>query len=491
MRGPGCAGPAPTTMPTLASHPSTSRASRGEARVVVTVALGEALVRLGFTPVVAVMPSLAAGLGVEAADGAWIVTAFTLTLAGSLLVSGRLGDLLGHRRLFATGAAVYALAAAVAGLARDFTVVVGACAALGAGAAMLSGNNLAVLVGGVTPARRGRAMGLALGAASVVSLLSATLASLLAEAGRPSAVFLATVPLAAWAVWRARLLPDGPAAVPAAVDWRGAALLTAATTVLAVLLNHPHTAATEAVMPVLHAGLPALAGGLLLALVAVERRAPVPIIEWGQLRSRPLAAATGVNLIIHLTMMATMFLAPVLTVRGLGLGPAAGGMLMVATQATAAVTVVLGGWLHDRARSGWLRPLAAAVLGAGFLGWAVAGAAASYAGLAAAGLLGGVGAGVLVASNNVVMMAALPAGARGVAAGLLETTRHFGHALGMSVSSAILAAAVSGAGDGVAAGYRLGFVRSCLVMAGLAAAAAVLARLGRGRGAGHAAGPEE
>src|SRR5437868_9057793 len=80
--------------------------------VTLTAALGDTLIQLGLTPVTAVVPALATALDVSTADGAWLLTSFILALAGSLLVAGRLGDLLGHRRLFALGALLYAAAAA-------------------------------------------------------------------------------------------------------------------------------------------------------------------------------------------------------------------------------------------------------------------------------------------------------------------------------------------------------------------------------------------
>ena len=83
---------------------------------VITVGIGETLIQLGLTPVVAVIPGLATALGVGAADAAWVLTVFILALAGTLLVCGRLGDLIGHRRMFGGGTIVYAFGAILGGL---------------------------------------------------------------------------------------------------------------------------------------------------------------------------------------------------------------------------------------------------------------------------------------------------------------------------------------------------------------------------------------
>lgn len=449
-----------------------------ERAAVITVGLGEVLVRLGFIPVSAVVPSLAAELGVSAADGAWILTVFILALAGSLLVAGRLGDFVGHRRVFALGAAIYAVTSALIAVATGFAGLLILRAGQGVGAAMVSGNNLAILARAVPVERRGRAIGVVVTGSSLFTLISAGAAPAMISLGYWPLLFVSTAPLALWAALRARRLPehsDGEARAP--IDWSGALLLVLVMTLLAVVLNHPHTSVTEAVMPVFHAGIPALALLAAGAFVLVERRVAIPLLDWRWLREKVFAASVGVNMVLHLTMLATMFLGPVLVVRGLGMSSAAGAVLLVVTQATAMVTAYLGGWVYDRTGVHWLRPIAAAALGASFLGWALAGLAGSYAGLLGAGVVGGLASGVLLAVNNAVIMASLPAEARGVASGMLETTRHFGHALGVTISTAILALFLVGATEPGAESraYRSGFAWASVAMAVIAAGGAALA----------------
>ena len=117
----------------------------------------------------------------------------------------------------------------------------------------------------------------------------------------------------------------------------------------------------------------------------------MPLLDWSQLRNGVFAAAIAVNFVLHLNMLAGMFLGPLLVVRGLGLDTVAGGMLMVIVQGSLVSTAYLGGWLYDRTRSDRIRPLAAAVLGLGIFALALAGLYGGYAGLAAAGLCVGYG----------------------------------------------------------------------------------------------------
>lgn len=445
-----------------------------------TVVLGELLVQLGLMPVVAVIPGLSTALGVGPAEGAWILTVFMLALAGTLLVCGRVGDLLGHRRVFGWGALVYTLGSLLAGLAGGLEMLLLARGLQGIGAAMVSGNNLAILSGAMPADHLGKAVAVIATAASLSAVIGAALGTAAIAFGGWPLLFWSTAPLGAWAAWRARRLPGLPdGRAPVSVDWAGAALLVGTLSLVAVALNHPHTTTSEAVMPLFHAGLPALAIVTAGAFVIVERWIRVPLMDWGQLRRGDFGAAIGLNTVLHLTMMASMFLGPVLVVQGLGRSTTAGGMLMVVVQTSVVATAFLGGWLYDRTRAWWLRPAALGILIAGFLGWAVSGVAGSYPAMIAIGFFTGVGSGVLLAVNNVVIMQSLPGEFRGVASGMLETTRQFGHAFGVTIPTAILALVLaSGAGQSAAieaAALRWGFFWSCLGMAATAALALPLA----------------
>src|SRR6266566_2437934 len=435
---------------------------------VITVGIGETLIQFGLTPVVAVIPGLGSALGVGAAEAAWILTVFILALAGTLLVCGRLGDLVGHRQMFG---------AVLGGLSPGLGMLLVARALQGVGAAMVSGNNLAILTAAVPTEQQGRAIAVVATTASVFAVVGAGFGTLVLALGDWPLLFLAPAPLALWATWRSRRLPDTTRGTRGDVDWPGAALLAITITVVAIALNHPHGTTTPDVMPVFHVVLPVIALATAALFVLLERRRSEPLMDWRQLRHGGFAAAIGVNTVLHLTMMATMYLGPVLVVRGLGRSTTAGGMLMVMVQTSAIATTFLGGWLYDRTRAPWLRPAAAGVLAAGFVLWALSGVAGSYAAMLAVGLFTGLGTGVLLAVNNTVIMGALPDDFRGVASGMLETTRHFAHAFGVTIPTAILSLVVTGlaGAGGDAAALRWGFFWSCLGMAAVAGMGVMLA----------------
>ncbi|MFN0073761.1 MAG: MFS transporter [Chloroflexota bacterium] len=462
-----------------AIHPRTRNLVAPSARqTVITVTLGETLIQLGLAPVTAVLPAVAAAVGVGPVDGAWIITAYILALAGTLLVSGRLGDLVGHATMFRAGAVMFAIATAAAGFVSTFELLVLARTAQGVGGAMISGNNLAILTHTVASTDRGKAIALVATVSALAAVIGSGVGTLAVSAGGWRWLFLGVAPLAVWAAVRARRLP-GRERMQSQVDWWGAALLALTISLVAVALNHPHTNTDDLLMPVYHWWLPLLAVAAGTAFIVVEQRVQVPLMDWGQLRRPLFAASITVNAVLHMTMMGAMFLGPVLAVRGLGLDSTAGGLLMVFVQASVVLTSLAGGWLFDRTGALWIRPAAAVLLGLGLTMWALAGVTQSYLNLVIAGIVAGLGSGALLAVNNAVIMVSLPGQFRGVASGMLETTRHFGHAFGVTIPTAILAIVAAASVGTESQALMDGFFWACLVMAALAFLGAGLAAVWR------------
>src|SRR5919107_560284 len=124
---------ATTPLATPVVRERATETTSGPRGTLVTVGVGEVLIQLGFTPLTAVVPSVAAAIGVSSLAGSWLITVYILALAGTLLVAGRLGDLLGHRRMFGLGALVFAGASALAGIAPTFESLLVMRAAQGIG----------------------------------------------------------------------------------------------------------------------------------------------------------------------------------------------------------------------------------------------------------------------------------------------------------------------------------------------------------------------
>src|ERR1700684_21652 len=127
--------------------------------VLLATVLGSSMVMLDSTVVNVALPTIGRHLHASLAGRQWTFTAYTLTLAGLILLGGSLGDRLGRRRVFLIGVVWFALASALCGLAPSIGVLIGARVRQGAGGALLTPGSLAIIQASFAPQDRASAVG--------------------------------------------------------------------------------------------------------------------------------------------------------------------------------------------------------------------------------------------------------------------------------------------------------------------------------------------
>lgn len=436
------------------------------------------MVILDTTIVTVALPTIDEDLGFALSDLAWVVNAYLVAFAGLLLLAGRLGDLVGRRRVFVAGLAVFVAASALCAAARTPEQLIAARFAQGAGGAMATAVILGMLVA-LFPEPRDRAR--AIGAYSFVgaagSSLGLTAGGALTDALGWSAVFLVNVPVGAAMIAMAlrTLAPDATDDARGAADAPGAVLIVASLmiAVTAIVGVEQHGVGSARTL-----GLGAVALGLMLAFLARERAVATPLVPLCIFRLRALSAANGVQLFMVAGYFGQQFLVALYLQRVLGFAPREVGLAMLPIAATIAA-VSLAGAPRLIARAGAVPALLAGlVLAAASL--ALLGRApgdASYAVDVLPALLAlGVGAGLSMPALMTIAMSATRTEDAGLASGLLNTTQQVGAALGFAVVATAAAARTAGAAASgedataaLAAGYRVGF---------LVAAGAVVAAIG-------------
>jgi MFS family permease len=111
----------------------------------ITVSLGYMLVSWGMNPVSAILPTISTDLQIDVSAAGWVMNAYFLLLVGAVLVVGRIGDVIGHRYVFATGVGIFGLAGVAAGLAGGYQALVVARSLQGIGSAMVFGTRISVV----------------------------------------------------------------------------------------------------------------------------------------------------------------------------------------------------------------------------------------------------------------------------------------------------------------------------------------------------------
>ncbi|MDO8674423.1 MAG: MFS transporter, partial [Dehalococcoidia bacterium] len=410
--------------------------------------------------------------GVGAATAAWVQTAFLLTLTSSLLVAGRLGDIYGHQNVYRAGIVLFTAAGTLSGFIQDIGVLITFRSLQGVGAAMISGNSLAIIANTFSTGERGMAIGIMGVAASMGGLLGVGLSTSLAQYLNWQWLFYMTLPVGLVGIVAARSLKGGIRPKdPPRVDYLGAILLAATLTAFSLSFSHLHAGEIASSEGWHYHGalLVATAVGLLL-FVAAERRASQPLIELSYLLNTPFSFSIIANMVLHITMMTFAFLTPFLLEKGLGLSPSHTAGVIMSSSVGSMIGSLLSGKLYDRTRWRFFCPLAMASLGLGMGVMALYAPTCPYFLLMIVSVGLGLSMGSFNTSNNAIIVSTVPANRRGFATGMLETSRQFGHSVGASASGAVMGTALMSAAMGTteSAAYISGYQQASLVASGAA-----------------------
>jgi EmrB/QacA subfamily drug resistance transporter len=269
------------------------------------ICLVQVMLLLDVTVVNVALPPIQRDLGLTTTGLAWVVNGYTVTYGGVLMLGGRLGDLLGRRRLFLTGLAIFALSSASAGLAQHAGLLVASRFVQGIGAALVSPAALSMVTLLFTQRQeRARAMAIWSGLAGVGVALGVVLSGVLTTITSWRWIFFINLPIAAFAFLATfTLISESRAAKRGRPDVLGAALVTLGLLLVVFGLlekgAHPWLS-----FPVL--GCVAIGVLCLIGFVLVEARVAQPLVPLAFLRSRNRSMANLVR-ICYYVGFATLF----------------------------------------------------------------------------------------------------------------------------------------------------------------------------------------
>ncbi len=386
----------------------------------------------------AALPVLAQALAASFQAAQWILLSYLLAVTTMVAIAGRLGDLVGRRRLLLSGIALFTAASALCGLATSLWLLIAARAAQGAGAAIMMALALAFAGEVIPKARIGSAMGLLGTMSAVGTMLGPSLGGILVSHAGWQMIFLVNVPLGAVALALAwRLLPaDRPAAVARVTDLDG--------TGMALLLLGLGAYALAMTLGRGHFG-PGSLALLLVACVAVagfvraEARAASPLIHLHLFRHRARSAGLAANLLVSTVMMATLVVGPFYLSVALGLDAAMVGMLLSVGPLVAALGGLPAGRLVDRFGTGGTSIAGLGAMLAGALALSLLPATLGIAGYVLPIVLMTGGYALFQAANNAAIMRDASPAQRGLVSGMLGLSRNLGLVTGASAMGAVFA----------------------------------------------------
>jgi EmrB/QacA subfamily drug resistance transporter len=453
--------------------------SRGRWILLATV-LGSSMAMLDSTVVNVALPTIGRELGASLAGLQWTITAYTLTLAGLILLGGSLGDRLGRRRVFLIGVIWFALASALCGASPTIGVLIAARALQGIGGALLTPGSLAIIQASFAQEDRARAVGAWSGLGGVAGAIGPLLGGWIVQAAGWRWVFLLNLPLAAIVIAVSlRHVPES--ADPTAhgrFDIAGAALAAASLAGLTYsLIEAP--GGGSLIGPVIGAVVFVAAAA---TFIVVERRRGhpgsrvPPMLPLDVFGSRQFSAVNVITFGVYAAFGGFFFLFILQLQLVAGFSPLAAGTALLPVTALMLLLSSRSGWLAQRTGPKWLMTAGTALCAAGLLLATRAGPHASYpADVLPAVIVFGLGLSMTVAPLTATVLASAEVRHAGVASGVNNAVARAAGLLAVAGLPAV--AGITPAAYNSPAAFGSGFRTAMFICAGLLLAGSVLSAL--------------
>jgi EmrB/QacA subfamily drug resistance transporter len=438
------------------------------------------MVVLDVSVVFVALPSMRTSLDLGPQGQQWVVNAYTLTFAGFLLLGGRAGDYFGRKRIFIIGLSIFVLSSLAGGLAQDGWQLVTARTVQGLGSALLAPSTLSLLTTTYTePRARARALGIWAAMGATGGAFGAVVGGILTDLLSWRWVLFINVPIGA--VLIAGAVVALPALRGVSTGWRNLDLpgAFAVTSGLALVIyaivgtDSRPWASTDTVLPL-------LGGVVLLAIfLVIEARTPSPLVPMRIFRLRALSAANATTLLVGSVMFGGFFFVALYLQQVLHHSPLKGGLEAV----PGGLSIMLATFIATKV----IRRVGPRVLISGGLVLSAAGqvwlAQAPttdhyWSSVFPALVLTTLGIGFTLMPTTVAATAGVPPHEAGLAAGLINTSRQIGGAIGLAALATIAANRTASAlaeHATVPHALNLGYNRAFLVDAGIALAGALIA----------------
>lgn len=384
------------------------------------------------------LPTLALAFDASFPQAQWIVLAYLLAITTVIVSVGRLGDIVGRRRLLLTGIGLFTAASLACGIAPTLWLLVAARAVQGIGAATMMALTMAMVGETVPKARTGRAMGLLGTMSAIGTSLGPSLGGVLMAGSGWRSIFLVNVPVGILNLFLAYLY------LPADRHERQISRMrfdNLGTLLLAISL-----AAFALAMTIGSGHFGSMNIALLLAAVVgvglfvlAETRAASPLVRLAMFRDPGMSASLAMSVLVSTVMMATLVVGPFYLSHGLGLETALVGLALSAGPLVASLAGVPAGRIVDRFGAGRVTVIGLFAIAAGCCILSIMPETFGVAGYIAPIVITTAGYALFQAANNTAIMTEASPERRGVISGLLSLSRNLGLITGASVMGAVFA----------------------------------------------------
>jgi EmrB/QacA subfamily drug resistance transporter len=418
------------------------------------------------------IPTIQRSLHLSVSGLEWVVSSYLLTLAGLLLVGGRLADVYGRRRLFLVGLGIFTLSSLAAGLAGSGSVLIASRGIQGIGAALLMPATLAIIVAAFDDIReRNMAIGIWAAAGALALATGPALGGLISQHLHWGWIFLINVPIGVitFAISLRYVGESRESSAVRRLDVPG--LIASAVTLFALTYALIEGNVRGWTSPLI-LGAFALAAVAAVAFLAIESRTARPMVDLTMFRSREFSGGIGTMMIWAFGVLGIYFFTSLYLQEILGFSPVKAGLAFVPMALCVAVFAAIAPQVAARAGAHRTVAFGMLLMVVGLVLFARLDLNVSYPALLPGFMLFGAGAGLMNVPLTTAVMAATPPTRAGIASALLNASREVAGLLGITVIGAVVstrrAASLRSGADPVHAfldGYHTGLLVTIALMA--------------------------
>ena len=407
--------------------------------LLVAVGLSSLMVASQVSALNAILPFVARSFGVDLPTIQWVVLTYLIVGSGLLLAFGRLGDMIGQRRLYLTGFVVFVSGSLLSSLAPNLPWLISTRIVQAVGGGMITSSSAPLITKTLPRSHRGRGLSAQIVMVYCGLAIGPGMGGVLADTLGWRWVFLVNVPLGLMAagVTLVAIPKDKPISAQQSFDMAGALTFTAGLTSLFLLMGGGNGGQW---FPGSHLILLALFLFFTGAFVVLELRRPEPMLDLRLFKSRFFSAVTTSALLNYIGYSTLAFLVPFYLVDGMGYGATNAGVLITAMPMAMMIFAPFSGWLSDKFGPRIPASLGMALLSGGIFMLSRLESAPLVKEIVPRLALAGMGVGLFSSANNSAIMGSVPLDRQGVANGVVSTARQLGMMLGVAISTAVFKA---------------------------------------------------
>jgi EmrB/QacA subfamily drug resistance transporter len=406
----------------------------GRYSVLAAIMLGSIMGPIDGSIVNVVLPTMTSSFGISISTAQWIPMTYLLTISSLLLFYGRLGDIIGYRRIYLSGLSGFVIASALCGLSPTVGWLIAFRAIQGLAAGMMMAVPFAIITASFPPSERGKGLGINAISISAGLAIGPSLGGFITFLLGWRFVFLINIPIGVTALlWGRRVIPQLKGQ-PGKVDIGGVA--AGCITLLSILFFISCLQTQGLGGATITMLLVAVLSGI--SFLLVESRARQPMVNLSLLRNVTFLFANAGSLMNFMAQYVMVFLTPFYLQRILHYAPNKVGLIMTSFPLAVMIAAPFSGSLSDRIGTRLPACVGAATCALSLFLMSRLPDSAGWTDVARRLALFGFGTGIFGSPNNSAVMGSVPRPYLGIASGILATMRNVGMVLGIAMAGAAL-----------------------------------------------------